>query len=270
MPLSGVRTMANYRVHRAVRGSSGLIAALVLLSIWQAIIGLGLVNFQYLPAPIDIGRGGIAVIRSGELGAVLAHTLQSVLLSWLAASVVGIAGGLLIGLVRNAGRLSSTTIELLRPLPAIGFLPVAIVVLGLSTSVEVIVAAYAAVWPVLINTAGAVETVNPTLLEVGHVFGLSRMKTGTRIVLPAAIPAVLVGVRLALGVALVVVVAVEMVGVPQGIGYALVMAQQSLQPAEMFFYIGVAGLLGVLLNMIVTRASALAMPGFPALAGDHR
>ncbi len=261
VPATGLGPATGRGVRQLASSASPLTVALVLLGAWQAIIGLGWLSFRYLPAPWSIVGAGATAIDNGTVWDPLWHTVQNVLWSWALALAVGITLGLLVGVSRTADRFTSTTIEILRPLPAIGFIPVAVVIFGLSSTVEIVVGAFAATWPALTNTAGAVRNVNPILHEVGQVFSFSRLRTALRIVFPAALPSMLVGIRLSLGIALVAVVATEMVGVPQGIGYAIIQAQQSLHPAEMFFYIALAGVLGALLNVFVIRAGALLMPG---------
>lgn len=252
-------------------GRVGSLAAMFIVplgmaALWQIAVTSGLVSFAHLPAPAEIVQGGVHIARSGTLLNDTYHTLLMVVVSWLLANVIGIATGLVLGLSKTARTFSTTTVELLRPLPAIGFLPVAVVALGFSDWVEILVGSFAAVWPVLINTQGAVRNINPLLDEVARVYGLSRFQKAVKIVLPAAAPGVLVGARLSIGLALVVVIVVEMIGVPRGIGYSLVAAQQALRPGEMFFYIALSAALGLGLNALVTRSAARLMPGVAALA----
>lgn len=257
------------RCVRRLRPSSPIVhgggTALFLVLLWQLLVGVVVPDYESVPTPVEVLGAARIGIADNTIWPPVAHTLESLLVSWLIAVVLGVALGALIGMTRTAERLSSTSIEILRPLPAIGFIPVAVVVFGLSQQVEILVAAYAALWPVLVNTAAGIHNVPPLMRQVGQTFGFGRVDSAVRIVLPAAAPAVLTGARIALGVALVVVVAAEMVGVPSGLGYEIVAAQQAFQPGRVYLFIVLAGLMGVLLNAALVRVAALALPGMAAM-----
>jgi ABC-type nitrate/sulfonate/bicarbonate transport system permease component len=124
-----------------------------------------------------------------------------------------------------------------------------------------------ALWPVLINTMGAVLGVHARLFEVGRTFRLSRAEILRKIMLPAALPGVLVGARLSMTLALVLAIVAEMVGNPAGLGYAVVREQQAMRPELVFAYVVVIGALGVILNAALTGAVAVL---FPAASGRLR
>lgn len=234
--------------------------ALGLLALWQLSIRSGLVSLNYFPAPTDVLSAGIEEFRGGLAWNAIASTIEALLLSWTLAVVIGVVGGSAIGIFLRLQAVTSLSVELLRPLPAVALIPAAVVVFGLSSEVTVLAATFAAVWPVLINTSDAVRLVHPTLREVGLVFGLSPRQLAVKVIVPSILGSIMIGLRVAIGVALAVVVAVEMIAVPEGLGYAIVSAQQALQPATMFFYIVVAGGLGYLLNFVLDRADRLVRP----------
>ena len=123
-------------------------------------------------------------------------------------------------------------------MPGIAFAPVALLLFGFSLQMELMVIILPALWPVLINTMGAVMGVHARLFEVGRTFRLSRTPRSLRkIMLPAALPGVLVGARLSLTLALVLAIVAEMVGNPAGLGYAVVREQQAMRPELVFAYV---------------------------------
>ena len=224
----------------------GVIAGLVLA--WEAAVRSRLLDFEYLPAPSAVAGGLAELVRQGLLGPDILHTVTSVLVSWSIAMAIGIAAGLLLGLSPVTRRFSLASIEVLRPVPGIALAPVGILLFGFSLQTEMMVTILPALWPVLVNTMGGVTSVHARLYDVGQTFRLSRSDMVWRVLLPAALPAIVVGARLSLGLALVLAVVAEMVGNPAGLGYGIVREQQALRPDLMFAYIIVVGLLGMTLN----------------------
>jgi sulfonate transport system permease protein len=233
----------------------GTATILALLVVWELAVRGGLVTFEYLPAPIAILAAGWGLLISGDLLAETAHTVGAVLLGWAIACAIGLALGLLLGVSRGARRYLEATIELLRPLPGIAFLPVALLIFNFSLSTELAVMVYASVWPVLTNTMSGVMSVATRLHDVGRTLRLSRLRVLTQVLIPASAPAIVVGCRLGLGTALVMAIIAEMLGNPHGLGYAVVSELQAMQPERMFVYVLVIGILGLVLNAALVALS---------------
>ena len=123
------------------------------------------------------------------------------------------------------------SIEVLRPVPSVALIPLAMLMFGFGARMEVSIVAFATFWPTLILVQSAVQQVEPRLLEVSRVLGLSARERACKIVLPAIVPRLFVALRLGVAVALVVAVTVEIAANPNGMGYAMMIAQQSLDPA---------------------------------------
>ena len=245
----------------------GLLTMVGLLGLWQALVGSGGLEYEYLPAPSAVAEAAGRLTISGELPQTAGHTLRVVLLGWVAAGTIGIGLGLLLGLSGGAWRWSMASFEAIRAMPPICLVPVALLIFGFSVRMELTIIVYAAAWPVMINTIDGARGVRPELMEVARMLRLSRSQTVRRIILPAALPLAVVGLRLALSFALVLAVVAEVAGNPSGLGNAIVAAQQALRPDEMFVYVLAIGALGVALNaafgLLVSRA-------IPALAGARR
>jgi sulfonate transport system permease protein len=226
----------------------GLMMAALLLSFWQAVIGSGLVTVEYLPAPVSIARAIWSLVAQGQLSNEIAHTVGVALLAWTIAAIVGLTLGLLLGCFPFAWRYSMASIELLRSMPSVAFVPVSLLLFGFSVKMELALAVYIAQWLILVNTVDGIRGVNPQLLEVARMLRMSWLERTRKIVLPAAMPVILVGLRLGLTVSLVMAVVSEMICNPAGLGYQLVFEQRALQTDRMFAYLTVIGALGVLLN----------------------
>jgi ABC-type nitrate/sulfonate/bicarbonate transport system permease component len=231
----------------------GWLVVVVAIGLWQLVIETGVVNFDYMPPPSEIFDSAQGLASSGVLADSVWHTLQVTLIASGIALVVGVMLGSAVGLIRQVRTYSQGTIDVLRTIPVVAIMPVALLVWGTGSKSEIIVASFAATWPIAINTAAGVERVHPIKRDVARTFRLSRGETLRKIVFPVAMPAILVGARLSVVTALVVSIVAEMLISPNGIGYGLVFSQQALQPGDMWAYAVVAGIMGYLLNVVLVQ-----------------
>jgi len=185
---------------------------------------------------------------SGELFSQALHTVESILIGWTVAAAIGIGLGLALGLSPLLRRWSLASFEVLRPLPAIAFLPLALLLVKFSLTTELVLMIYASVWPVFINTMGGVMGVTSRLYDVSRTLRLSRMQTLVKVIVPAAAPAIVTGCRLSMGLTLVMAIVAEMIANPHGLGYAVISELQAMQPQRMFAYVLFIGMLSIALN----------------------
>jgi sulfonate transport system permease protein len=181
---------------------------------------------------------------TGRLWQATAFTLGTAAAGLALGARPGRAAGTLLGLSRRAAAAGFLSIELLRPVPSVALIPLAMLVFGFGLRMEAAVVAFATLWPVLVLTQAAVRQVEPQLLEVSAALELSAWQRARWVVLPAMLPRLFVALRLAVAIALVVAVTVEIAANPHGMGYAMMIAQQSLDPALMLgwlLWIGVVG-----------------------------
>jgi sulfonate transport system permease protein len=235
----------------------GLAVFALVLAAWEAAVRSGAIAFEFFPAPSAIVAGGIELVRDGILLHDLLHTLLSIAIGWTIAMLVGICAGLLLGFSPLARKYLLASIEVLRPMPGIAFAPLGLLLFGFSLQTELVVTVLPTVWPVMINTMGGIANAQPRLTDVGRTFRLSTSEIVRYLLLPAALPSIVVGARISLGLALVMAIVAEIVGNPEGLGYGIVREQQALHPEFMFAYIAVVGLLGVILNagvLAITKA----------------
>jgi ABC-type nitrate/sulfonate/bicarbonate transport system permease component len=239
---------------------AGLATMAGLVAVWEGLVRSGVLEFQYLPAPSAVGGSLGTLLSSGELVTATAHTLRVTLLGWLVASAVGVTLGLLLGLSETAWRYSMATFEVMRAIPPVTLVPVALLVFGFSVRMELTIIFFVSAWPVLVNTMDGVRGVRPELMDVSRVLRQTRLARTAKITVPAALPSILVGLRLALSLSLVLAVVSEMIGNPSGLGNAVVRTSQALQPEQMFAYVVTIGLLGVGLNAAVQRVFGRLVP----------
>jgi sulfonate transport system permease protein len=150
-----------------------------------------------------------------------------------------------------ARRLFQPTAEFLRPLPASAILPAAILILGLSDAMIVFVVAFGAVWPVLLGAVHGFRALDPRLVEVTRMLGLTRLQRAWKVQLPAALPDIFAGMRVSIAIALIVTVASEMLSSQAGIGYLMLVAARSFRSADIFAGVMVLGALGFATNSAV-------------------
>jgi ABC-type nitrate/sulfonate/bicarbonate transport system permease component len=159
-----------------------------------------------------------------------------------------------LGSAKALDRLMEFSIESLRPIPSVALIPVAMLIFGFGYRMEIAIVAFAAFWPVLILTRNAVAGVDRALYDVARVLQLSALDRTRKIVLPAALPRIVVAFRLAAGIALTVAVTVEVTTNPLGLGYGVMLAGQSLHPDLMLAYLVWIGVVGWGLNFAITSA----------------
>lgn len=178
-------------------------------------------------------------------------TLATSLAGLALGTLLGLLVGILLGLVRTADRLLEFSIETFRPIPAVALIPIALLVFGFGYRMEISIVAFAAFWPILILSRAAVAGVEPRLLQVARALGFGVAARIWKIVLPAALPRIFVGFRLAAGIALIVAVTVEIAANPLGLGYNMILAQQTLRPELMLALLVWLGIVGWGLNKLL-------------------
>ncbi len=242
----------------------GTVFALALILVWEGIVSTGLVQVRFLPAPSTIVVDGWALIVEGRLVPDFLHTLLSAVQGWLLGGALGITLGVWLGFSTRSWRFGMSTIDFLRAIPAICFVPVAALLVGFSLQMELIVTTYAALWPTLVNTIEGVRKTSAMHRETGRMLHLSPIRQALSISLPSAAGSILVGLRLSLALALMLAVVAEMVGNPAGMGYSLMMTQQALEAGRMYAYIIVIGFTGLLLNGLFNLGMKRFFPGIVA------
>lgn len=201
-----------------------------------------------LAPPSAAAKAFAGAALDGSLWQATGFTLGTAALGLLLGAMLGIALGLVLGLSRRAAQLGSMSIEVLRPVPSVALIPLAMLGFGFGVRMELAIVAFATFWPLLVLVQAAVQQVEPRLLEVSRVLGLSARERAFKIVLPAIVPRLFVALRLGVAVALVVAVTVEIAANPNGMGYAMMIAQQSFDPALMLAWLGWIGVVGFAVN----------------------
>jgi NitT/TauT family transport system permease protein len=196
-----------------------------LAAIWSAAIALG--RSPILPGPGAVLSGIVDLARRGLLWRHIVASLFRVTWGYLGAVVVGVPLGLSLGWSRRGGRAFGPLIQLLRPISPLAWIPISILWFGVGDQGAVFIIFLAAVLPITVSAMQAVTAVPAVYLRAGRNFGLSTRALLREVVMPAALPQLVVGLRLALGVAWLVVVAAEMIAVSSGLGFLIVDARNA-------------------------------------------
>jgi NitT/TauT family transport system permease protein len=198
--------------------------------------------------PSEVATALGEALVDGSIAGATRDTLISAFAGLTIGASLGLALGILLGSVRVLDGLLELALELLRPIPSVAVIPIALVALGFGYRLEIAIVAFACFWPPMILSRAGVAGVEPRLIEVSRVLKLTAMQRTLKIVTPAMLPRVFVAFRLAAGISLVVAVTVEIAVNPQGLGYEVMTAGQALRPALMLAYVVWIGLVGFALN----------------------
>jgi ABC-type nitrate/sulfonate/bicarbonate transport system permease component len=226
----------------------GFLLFAVLLLAWEAASAWKLVDPVSIPRVSLIFAAFVESLRNGQLLDALLPSLGRIFAGFGLAAVVAVPLGLLMGSVSLLYRLLEPITEFVRPIPAAAYIPVAILLLGIGNEMKIFVVFLACLFPILLNTYGGVRAVDPVLIDTGRTFGVSRLQALRQIIYPAALPSILTGMRISLGISLIVAVVSEMIAGNSGIGYLILDKQRTFRVPEMFAGIFTLGMLGFLIN----------------------
>jgi NitT/TauT family transport system permease protein len=239
----------------------GVSLPLAVIVVWELVVHLAIIPEALLPAPETVlgaiggwAFGGSHLFYSGQLLADLTSTLIRVIGGFLLAAVVGVAVGTLIGRSRLFEELLLPTLRALGPVPPTTWIPIAIVFFGLGEQTNIVLTFIGAVFPVLASTTVAVLGVDRALLRAGRMMGFGTMKLTLRVVLPAALPGVVGGLQIGLGLSWMMAVTSEMLAVHSGLGYTLWNAYNYLDYPGVFAAMIVIGLSGLATDVILRTA----------------
>ena len=199
----------------------GFVAPVLLLGGWQFISATGLVPAYRLPSPTSVWLAGIDLAARGQLGPYVGISVQRVLIGFVAGASIGLVLGSLVGLSRVASAFLVPTIGAFRAVPSLAWVPLLILYLGINEDSKVTLIAIGALFPVYTTVAGALRHVDPQLVELGRAYGLGRLQLLRQVQLPAVVPSIVSGLRLALAQSWLFLVAAELIAASMGLGFLL-------------------------------------------------
>ena len=222
-----------------------LLALSVTLLVWEICVRWS--GTKIFPSPLEVARGIAELIHKHVLWNDIADSLRRVLLGFCAASLVGIPLGLFLGSHPAVNQTVNPVLQILRPISPLAWIPIAILLLGVGDHAAMFLIFLGALFPILVACVDGVGSVPVVLRRAGRNFGLSNAELLRRVIFPSALPRILVGLRLALGIAWLVVVAAEMIAVDSGLGFLVIDSRNSGKRYDLviaaMLLIGVIGLI---------------------------
>jgi NitT/TauT family transport system permease protein len=233
-----------------------LFAALLFLALWHFSVKWSATNV--FPSPLDVERATAELASKGVLVHYVADSLRRVAWGYITAAVLGIPIGLLLGWYPAAALVVNPTIQMLRPVSPIAWIPVSIVWFGVGNLAAIFLIFLASFFPILVASMNAVRNVPSMYRRAGRNFGLSPAKLIAKVVFPASLPQIIVGLRIALGIAWLVVVAAEMTAIDSGLGYLVIDSRNSGKRYDLVVAAMILiGLTGLALDTIFPRIEKL-------------
>lgn len=246
------------RTRRLLRGigsvATRVAAVTVLAVVWEVFPRLGLVDATFLPPLSEVLSAWWQLVLSGELIEHAQASLSRSLAGFGLAIVAAIPLGLLIGWYKPAATLLNPLLEVFRNTAALALLPVFVLVLGLGETSKIAIIFYACSWPILLNTVSGVRTVDPLLIKSARSLGLGPLRLFQKVVLPAAVPTIFTGIRLAGAYSILILIAAEMVGAKAGLGYLINYAQYNFAVPDMYAGIITISAIGLVVNQLLIIA----------------
>ncbi len=236
-------------------GARGLLllswlAPVLLVIVWEALAQAGSLSPQVLPAPSKVIRTAYKLVTTGTLLNDLGVSLLRAAAGFALGSAVGGALGILVGFSRIAEAVIDRSVQMIRAIPFLASLPLVIVWLGVGEAEKIFLVALGVTFPIYINTVLGIRQVDPKLLELGRVQGLSSLQLIRRIILPGALPSILTGVRYALATAWLALVVAETIGAQSGIGFLAMDAREFLRTDVIILTIVIYALIGIAADSI--------------------
>lgn len=227
---------------------------IVLLLAWEAAAQAGLINALFFPAPSVVVSTLVGMIASGELWSHLSISLRRVALGFLLGATPAVALGLAMGWSGKVRTLAEPLISATLPIPKLVVLPIIMLIFGIGEPSKIVIVAVGAFYPAVINAAAGVAGIRPVYFEVARNFGATRWQKFWRVVVPGSLPMVFVGLRLAFGMALLMVVASEFVSARQGIGAMIWLSWETLRTEKLYAGIAAWSVIGILSSSLLGRA----------------
>jgi sulfonate transport system permease protein len=227
--------------------------SLTILAIWQGLFQLGYLNPILLPPPSQVAVTFLELARSGALFRHIGISVLRVLEGFGIAALLGLGLGIAIGLSRTLDRLTDLIIQVVKPIPPIAWIPLAILWFGIGEPSKVYIIFLGAFFPIIINTIDGIRQTDHKFVEVARILAVPRLKFVRQVVLPGALPVIMTGLRVGLMVAWMCVVAAELIAAGSGIGYLIMDARQLSQSDVVLVGMISIGVIGKLMDSLIKR-----------------
>ena len=232
---------------------AGVATLIALIAAWQAGSSAGLIPELFLPSPLEVGRALWRLALSGELWRDLGASLMRLAAGWALGTALGISVGFAIGMFTLARSPMIALVSALFPIPKIALVPLFIIWFGIGEASKIATLAIGVFFPTAINTYAGVDNVQRNLILMGQSFNLSSWSIVRKIILPGALPSILAGLRITISIAIILLIAAEMIGADSGVGAFILAAGNLYRTDNLIAGVVILSLLGLSLSAILTR-----------------
>lgn len=264
--MSLVETLARPRSWR-LPGADGLIqwiVPLLIVVLWQAACSFGFVSARVLPAPSDVVVAGWKLLQSGELARNISVSFWRASVGFAIGGGIGFAFGLANGLSSLSAKLSDTTLQMVRNVPHLALIPLVILWFGIGEEAKLFLVALGVFFPIYANTLHGIRSVDPALVEMGRVYGMSEAELFRRVILPGALPSIFVGLRYALGIMWLTLIVAETISASSGLGYMAMQAREFMLVDVVVLAILIYAALGKLADALTRQLERTCLAWNPA------
>ncbi|MFB7874147.1 ABC transporter permease [Nocardia sp. NPDC056064] len=232
-----------------IRIAKPLLAFALLLGAWELAPRFGLVDEVFLPPFSIVVQAFFELAANGQLGDHISASLTRSVTGFSIALVIAVPAGIAIAWYKPVSDFLNPVLELFRNTAALALLPVFVLILGIGETSKIALIGYATFFPILLNTITGVRTVDPLLVKSAVSLGFSPLRLFQKVILPAAVPSIFTGIRMAASGSILVLIAAEMIGARAGLGYLITAAQQNFQIPQMYAGIVAISLIGLGFNV---------------------
>lgn len=232
----------------------------IIVVVWAYASASGAISEKVFPAPLSVVDAFVELVRDGTLWDNLAVSLRRVGVGFAIGGSIGLVLGVVAGLFRLGDQLIDPTIQMVRTIPFLAIAPLLIIWFGIGELPKIVIIAAASAFPIYVNAYGGVRDVDPKLMEAGRVFGLGRAGLIRHIVVPSAVPSILVGLRLSLAISLIALIVAEQSNAPQGLGFLMTSAQQFFQTDILVVCILIYAVWGLGVDLVVRLLERVLLP----------
>ena len=233
---------------------SGALLLLFLIILWEVLPRSGVVYARYFPPFSTVMGALIEGIRSGEILRQTAISVYRAFCGYLLAILIGVTLGTLTGTIRWVSDLLEITVELLRPMPSVALVPIAILLFGTSNSYNISIIIFGCTWPIFVNTFEGTRSVDTQWIDTARIYGATRYDLLRKVVVPAALPYIVSGLRVSLATSIIIVTVTEMLASSKGLGFLIMDTYNGYRIPQMYSGIITIGLVGYGLNWLFMTA----------------
>jgi len=240
-----------------------IVPALIIL-LWQAASVAGWISGHVLPAPSEVAAAGWRLLKSGELERNILVSFERAMAGLVVGGGIGFAFGLANGVSALSSKLTDTTLQMIRNVPHLALIPLVILWFGIDEAAKLFLVALGVFFPIYLNTLHGIRTVDPQLIEMGRIYGMTDRELFRRVIFPGALPSIFVGIRFALGIMWLTLIVAETIAASSGLGYMAMQAREFMLIDVVVLSILIYALLGKLADSASRALERLTLSWHPA------